>query len=501
MKKEETQKTTKEEAKWLSDKETLNKNALKLPKRSDGSYSKIDKQSVQILRVTSTNADRWVKEENKRLGLEPKLITKILAKNITQFFDTKDLAKQFINIHPCYYDKSKNWWLWNHEEYKWEITDETDIINAIDNQANINTINSKERNEIIEALRQVSRKNEPLPVKPTWIQFDNQIVDIITGKIIKASSTYFITNPIPYKLDQDNFEQTPIMDKIFEEWVGEKYVKTLYEIISYCLLPDYPINRLFCFIGSGMNGKTKFLELLRKFVGKDNVSSTELDTLIASRFEITRLHKKLVCMMGETNFNEMSRTDIIKKLTGGDLIGFEYKNKDPFNEKNYAKILIATNNLPTTTDKTIGFYRRWCIIDFPNQFSEQKDILLDIPEEEYNSLANKCIITLKDLLKKRKFHNEGSVEDRMEKYEAKSDFLQKFLDEFVEENLNEDITKSDFYKKFIEWCIENRHRKMAENTLGKKMKEKGIEAGRRYVDWLYDGKGGQLNVWQSIKWK
>jgi len=72
-------------------------------------------------------------------------------------------------------------------------------------------------------------------------------------------------------------------------------------------------------------------------------------------------------------------------------------------KKNYAKILIATNNLPTTTDKTIGFYRRWLIIDFPNQFSEKKDILADIPNEEYNSLALKCVGILKDLLMKRAF--------------------------------------------------------------------------------------------------
>ena len=490
-----------EEAKWLSDKITLDKHAGKMAKRSNGSYAKIDRGSVQMMRVISTNADRWVKEKNKEIGLEPKLITKVLAKNITMFFDTKDLAQQFINIHPCYYDKSKNWWLWNHDEYKWEITDETDIINAIDNQANINTINSRERNEIIEAIKQVSRKNEPLPVKPTWIQFDNKIVDIITGEQFKATSNYFITNPIPFQLHQDNFEQTPTIDKIFEEWVGKDYVKTLYEIIAYCLLPDYPINRLFCFVGAGMNGKSKFLELLRNFVGEGNVSSTELDTLIASRFEITRLHKKLICMMGETNFNEMSKTSIIKKLTGGDLIGFEYKNKNPFNEKNYAKILIATNNLPTTTDKTIGFYRRWLIIDFPNQFSEKKDILADIPNEEYNSLALKCVGILKDLLMKRAFHKEGSIEDRMNKYEARSDFLQKFLDEFTIEDLGKYITKNDFRKKFASWCKENRHREMADNTLSKKMKDKGIEPGRKYVDWLYDGKGGQLNVYLDIKWR
>jgi len=490
----------KEEAKWFSDKETLDKHQSKIKKDDNGYFRKIDQDSLGMMRVSKENADRWVIERNKVLGKEFKQLTTVWAKNIVQFFDTKDLAQQFININPCYYDKAKNWWLWNREECKWELTDETDILNAIDEQANVNTIKATERNEIIESLKQVSRKRKPIDVKPTWIQFREQIVDIITGKRFKASSQYFITNPIPYDLDINNFEDTPKMDEIFEQWVGKKYVKTLYEIIAYCLLPDYPVNRLFCFVGAGMNGKSKFLELVRKFIGNDNVCSTELDTLIASRFEITRLHKKLICQMGETNFNEMNKTSIIKKLTGGDLIGFEYKNKDPFNEKNYAKIIIATNNLPTTTDKTIGFYRRWLIIDFPNQFSEQKDILSDIPEEEYNALANKCIIILKDLLSKRKFHNEGSIEDRMEKYEARSDFLQKFLNEFTKESIDNYITKADFRKKFGEWCKENRHREMAENTLSKKMKLKGIEPGRKYAEWLYDGKGGQLNVYLDIKW-
>jgi len=171
--------------------------------------------------------------------------------------------------------------------------------------------------------------------------------------------------------------------------------------------------------------KSKFLQLLTKFIGEDNVTSTELDTLLTSRFEITRLHKKLVCQMGETNFSEINKTSIIKKLTGQDIIGFEYKNKDPFEEINYAKILIATNNLPTTTDKTIGFYRRWMIIDFPNQFNEKKDILKDIPEEEYNALALKCSLILKDLLETRTFTNEGSVEDRMKRYEDHSNPLEK----------------------------------------------------------------------------
>ena len=418
-----------------------------------------------------------------------------------EIFKPQGQVKFYIEEQPIYYDESDMWWVWNLNELKWVLSNEVDILNKIEKITGEDIITPKNRTLILNSLKQECRKCKPLPIKPTWIQFKNTIVDILSGERFEATPEYFVTNPIPYNLHKENFEETPVMDRIFEEWVGKDYVKTLYEIIAYCLIPDYPINRLFCFIGSGMNGKSKFLELLTKFIGEKNCATTELDALLNSRFEVTRLHKKLVCMMGETNFNEMSKTSILKKLTGGDLIGFEYKNKNPFSEKNYAKIIIATNSLPTTTDKTLGFYRRWMIIDFPNQFTEQKDILNDIPEEEYESLALKCCIMLKELLKNRKFHKEGSVEDRMEKFEARSDFLQKFLDDFVKESMNDYITKSEFRKRFLEWCKENRHREMAENTLSKKLKLKGIEPGKKQLDWAFDGKGGQIKVYLDIKWK
>lgn len=424
-------------------------------------------------------------------------------KKIQNYYNKEDLSLQLLEIQPLYYDEFKNWWLWDIARKKWKIVDETHIMIIVSNLCNANTVNSKEKNEILESLKQKSRLKKPKEIKSTWIQFKDIIIDIETGERFKATPEYFVTNPIPYELHNKNYEQTPNIDKIFEEWVGKDYVKTLYEILAYCMLPDYPIHRLFCFIGSGMNGKSKFLELLRKFIGVDNCCSTELDILINSRFEISRLHKKLVCQMGETNFEEMSKTSILKKLTGGDLIGFEYKRKDPFEERNYAKIIIATNNLPTTTDKTIGFYRRWLIVDFPNQFSEKKDILNDIPEEEYECLALKCCSLLKDLLKKRKFHKEGTIQERMEKYENKSDFLQKFIDENVKESSLDDdyITTYDFRKKFASWCDTNRHRKIDEMTLGKKMKEKGYKKIRKRVNWLNNGQGGQIFVYDMIKWK
>ena len=205
--------------------------------------------------------------------------------------------------------------------------------------------------------------------------------------------------------------------------------------------------------------------------------------------------------MGETNFNEMSKTSQLKKLSGGDLIGFEYKNKDAFEDKNYAKIIVATNNLPTTTDKTIGFYRRWMIIDFPNQFSEAKDILAEIPEEEYGCLANKCMIILKEVLESRKFTNEGSIEDRIKKYEDHSDPLEKFLKEFTEEDVSSSIWKFEFEKRLNQWCKSNRFRELSEVVIGKKMKEKGIINFQKDSDWLIDGFYKKLRCWSGIKWR
>ena len=407
-------------------------------------------------------------------------------------------VKFFVDKQPIFYDKAGLWWLWNNKEYCWARVDEVDILNYISDKDGSDIISSKSRTELLNGLKQEGRKNIPKPIKETWIQFKDKIVDIQTGERFDATPEYFVTNPIPWELHESNIEETPNMDRIFEEWVGKDHVKTLYQILAYCLLTDYPIHRIFCFIGEGLNGKSKFLEILRTFTGSKNTCCTELDVLLNSRFEVTRLHKKLICQMGETNFNEMSKTSILKKLSGGDLIGFEYKRADLFEEKNYAKIIISTNNLPTTTDKTAGFYRRWMIIDFPNRFDEKKDILRDIPQSEYNSLALKSCKILKDLLDKREFHLEGSIEDRKKKYEDHSDPVEKFLKEFTEESFDGHIWKGDFEKKLNQWCKENRFREMSEVAIGKKMKDKNIEQRLLPADWLG---GKQCRAWVGIQFR
>ena len=186
--------------------------------------------------------------------LDEKTIREINAKQVRSkiqvFFDKVDLAKQFCKIQPFFYDKTRMWWFWNFDRKCWEKFDDTDLMLKLKYVCDsANTINSKERNEILEAMKQAGRENLPLEMKGSWIQFKDKIFDIETGEEFEATPDYFATNPIPYELHKEKFIETPKMDEIFEEWVGKEHVKTLYEIIAYCLLPSYPIHRIFCFVG------------------------------------------------------------------------------------------------------------------------------------------------------------------------------------------------------------------------------------------------------------
>jgi P4 family phage/plasmid primase-like protien len=432
------------------------------------------------------------KELLEKLNIKPLIenIKKSLQLNIDSVHPV-EIVKNLIIDNPVYYDRSCMWWLWNEKYKVWQLTDETDLLNIVLFDLDIKGIVTPMfKASIINALKMFGRRNQPLTPDNNWIQFGSKIINIKTLEEFESSSKYFFTNSLPYDFGLN--DQTPVMDKIFTEWVGEDNKELLYEIIAYCCLRTYPINRIFVFLGRGSNGKSKYLELISKFIGERNVCSTELDVLLDNRFETAKLYKKLVCMMGETNFNEMKKTSILKKLSGGDLVGFEFKNKNPFDDRNYAKILISTNTLPTSHDKTLGFYRRWVIIDFDRQFNEVKDILNDIPEEEYNNLSNKVLKILSSLIVKRQFHNEGSIEERMRRYEEKSNPLIKFLELNVVKSYSGFIPKWEFRERFKTYLKSNGYREWTDNEIGSNMKEQYEDAQRG---------DNRLRVWLGVMWK
>ena len=388
--------------------------------------------------------------------------------------DYIEMAEKFYIIQPYYYDKYKIWWLWNFEKTCWEMVDVIDLLNQLKKQLSpwVSITKTNVFSQVQRALEMVGRGKKPEDCSKNFIQFKNKIYDLATKRTYPVKSSYFATNPIPWEIGESI--ETPIMDQLFKDWVGEKYVQTLYEIIAYCCYSDYPIHLIFCFIGVGRNGKTKYQQLISRFLGENNISSTELDLLLGNRFESIKLFKKLACTLGETNFGVMSKTSLLKKLSGQDLIGFEMKNKTPFDGYNYAKIIINSNSLPSSEDTSEGFYRRWFIIDFPNQFPEGNDILNTIPDVEYNNLALKVIGILPKLLESGQFTNQGTIEQRRDQYVFASNPLEKFIDTWCEES-GEYVRYSTLYTAYIKFLKQNKRRIISKKEFTKSLDIQGFE--------------------------
>lgn len=462
------------------------------------------KDPEEIVRDIKKEHPLTTKNEEDALLIAYNLLnTKAMKGAVAEQFNFVDFAEGFIEQFPLYFDRSKIWWMWKPNGGWWDIRDDVDVTNAVYDAIQDSGITSQSvKSKYLTALQMASRKNEPEELPRTWIQFKDCVVDLEReGQTFQASPEYFFTNPIPWSFI-GGVEETPMMDRLFEEWVGPEQKQMLYEICAYCLMPSYPIHRIFCLLGPGSNGKSSFQKLLHRFVGFSNVTSTDLDRLADSRFEVAKMYKKLVVEIGETDFSVLENTSFIKRLTGEDLVSGEFKNKPAFDFQNYAKIIVATNSLPMTTDKTEGFYRRWVIVDFPNRFDGNQDVVAEIPEEEFSALARRSVRVLVGLLKDRKFAGEGTVEERMNRYEEKSNPLKKFVEErLVKGDINEDrIWLWQFNEMFESYLKENGFRVIRQRETKSKLIDMGFE-----LDTIYTKKSdGSDTRWVAIlgyRWK
>jgi len=404
-------------------------------------------------------------------------------KEEAQIFTRRGQIESFWQMHPFFFDKSKMFWAWDNEHKKWILSDEIDFCNLINLKLGIDTISGKDRGELVEGFKQVGRKHKPKLAENSWIQLKDKIYDVKTGKIFEATPDYFITNPIPWELGET--EDTPTIDKLFSEWVALEWKETLYQILAYSISTKKFMQRIVGLCGGGSNGKGSFIKLAKKFLGQENCVSSEIKNLSEDKFEPAVLYKKLLCVMGEVSYDDLKNTNMLKKLGGEDSISFQFKGKTPFTEENTALCICLTNSMPITPDKSFGFYRKWMLIDFPNQFLQMKDNLIgEIPDIEFKNLAKKCIRILTEMNKSEhpEFKNEGTFEERAKRYEQRSNPVMHFIEEFCNEASGENIPLRTFTNACNDFFKSKHQRIMTVHQIGKILREEGFQVSQRRIE-------------------
>jgi len=411
-----------------------------------------------------------------------------------KFTNNYELAEQMQERQPIYFDNSRNYWLWKLDELYYRMIDKTDILNSIIRITGDGgyVVEAKQKGEIIEAIGLTGRNRNVQEVKASWTYCKNGVYDCERKEIFKPTHEYFFTQPIPHNIGTAS--DTPTIDKLFTDWMGDK-APILYEICAYCLYNGYPIHRMFwLFGGQGRNGKDQFLEFIQRLVGKENAVATDLEILLSSRFESSKLYKKKVAVVSETNFHVITNPGLLKALTGHSYLRGEFKGKDGFDFYNVAKLIIATNALPETSDKTKAFFSRCITLEFKNRFAGKefnKSIIDTIPEIEYENLIKKCFDKiLPDLLETGEFYMEGTEEEKEKKYERLSNPFLTFKErELKDDDMNLETPVWVLRNMYEVFCRKNNYRNVGEKEFTQILHKENYETKRKW--W------GKKN-WQTV---
>ena len=163
---------------------------------------------------------------------------------------------------------------------------------------------------------------------------DNTMYEF-TPDVIEFDRLPVFYNPYSYCEEVDKLFQRLFLD-------DEETIHLVKEMLGYCLIKHCKYEKGFLLTGSGSNGKSTFLELVKAFLGERNYSSLELDK-VTNRFSTVSLENKLANIGDDINAKALSETGTLKKLFSRQSLEVECKGIDGYTLRPYAKHIYACN--------------------------------------------------------------------------------------------------------------------------------------------------------------
>lgn len=319
-------------------------------------------------------------------------------------------------------------------------------------------IKSHMRNEVLSYIKIKTNKEVNRVEFPYIINIENGRLDVRTRILYKHSPEYveFERVPVKYNPDAYDINVDKMLDKVF---CHDKEVQALFEeMLGYCLIKNTKYQKGFMFYGSGSNGKSTVLNMIREFLGHENVANVDL-TKLHENYAAAELENKLANLGDDIDYGKIKETGIVKKLYSGDAILTRRIYGEPFNLYNHAKMIFATNELPYSGDKTHGFYRRFEIIPLHARFSSNDEDYDPFIEEKVTTenaksyLLNLALDGVDRLISRGKFTQPKVVSEAKKDYKIlNSNVLTWIYDENLDEEYLMSKPISDLYSDFTDYC-------------------------------------------------
>lgn len=321
----------------------------------------------------------------------------------------------------------------------------------------------------------------------------NGVVDLRTGQLRPGRPEDGVTlhTNVPFEPDAACPRWLGFLDEVFRG--DAELIDYIWRTVGYSLTGDIREQCIFLCHGTGANGKSVFLSVLRAVGGgyacNSPFSTFELDRRASIPNDVAALCGRRLVTSSETNEGTRLNEARLKALTGGDPMTARFLHGEFFTYEPAAKLWLAVNHRPVVTDDSYGFWRRVRLIPFLRVFSG---------EEDDQQLRATLLAELPGILawavrgalewQTRGLAPPDAVQVATESYRSESDPLAQFIDERCVVGPGYQVGAAAAFKAYTDWAsaqgISERER-LSNKAFGTRMtsrfeKTKG-KKGRTYL--------------------
>ena len=325
-----------------------------------------------------------------------------------------------------------------------------------------------------------------LPVVPSALDKNkylfnckNGTIDLTTCKLLPHSKDDYITKIANCSYNSEN-NSAPLWKQFLSDIFGgdKDLIRYVQKAVGYSLSGSTAEQCAFFLYGTGRNGKSTFLEMVRCIMG-DYATNIQPQTIMVkptssggANSDIARLKGSRFVTSVEPNEGMRIDEGLLKQLTGDDVVTARKLFGDEFEFKPEFKLWMATNHKPVIRGTDTGIWRRIHLIPFEVQIPEDKiDRHLKFKlAKEMEGILNWAIEGFR-LWQTEGLNKPKAVIEAIEGYHHEMDVISAFFDSCCKEG--GEVKASQLYAVYAKWADENNEYKMSSTKFG-------IEMAKRY---------------------
>lgn len=306
------------------------------------------------------------------------------------------------------------------------------------------------------------------------------ILDLKSGDLSEHNPDAYFTKitSVEYTSHADCPMWIQFLDDIFG---GDKdLIRYVQKAVGYSLTGSTAEQCVFFLFGTGRNGKSTFLDIVRDIMG-DYASNIQPETIMirpsqssAINSDIARLKGARLVTSVEPNEGVRINEGLLKQLTGDDIVTARKLYGDEFEFKPEFKLWMATNHKPIIRGTDTGIWRRVHMIPFTVQIPEEKidrklkyKLCRELPAI-FRWAVEGCILYQNEGLKMPK-----AVFQMVKEYRREMDVISAFIEDRCIEGKDKYAQANALYAAYAQWCDDNNEYKMSNTKFG-------VELSKRY---------------------